>query len=128
MQGLYIRLAKGHSCQKSIRVKEKMTKKLDDSHLYQFFPQSNTFKFYKVVATPGNEMVEVKKVAVSTTDLGLGINLDWSKVGVYKFRFYDGSGVTQTLPLAGFSGKALRVTTPICKYIMSIPTPVLLET
>ena len=89
LSGMLIRLSKGHSCEKPLRVtpKSKATQKTDDSLLYRYNESCDSYSFYRVQKIAENGDMVAREVMTAPAKFGFRINLDWSKVGVFEFLF-----------------------------------------
>lgn len=128
MEAMYLRLAKGHTCEKLMTVKpQTASTKYDDSLLYKFDPETQSYTFKQVVSILGDGLVRVQPCLIAQTSFDMHSTLKWSRVGCFYFKCYDGDNVTEER-LESFSGKAIRVDTKTKKYILAVPPTVLSET
>ncbi len=132
MRGLLLRLCKGHSCVKGLRVapQSDSTRKRDDSLLYRYHATSSSYSFYRVVRVEANGDHVAHHVITDKTTFGVPQHPDhtltWDKVGAY--RFVSLSPLEPiAAPLSSFTGKAILVQVRSGKYILSIPSAVLRE-
>lgn len=128
-QNVYTRNGMCHRCKRKITVCPKTTSKRDDSLLYKFNSNDQTYSFFKVfeIRNKGRHLL-VKKIHTMNVDIGTKENLlKWSRVGVFQFHsLLQGNGEI-IHPINFFTGKAIQIPLKGKSLIMSVPNEVLTE-